>query len=98
MEIIQTKSYTCEYLKAPEMIATAMTWNSTNRYFTGEADTPEGVTVIGGKTGYTAAAGGCFILLSQDASGNQYISVVLKAQDKNKSYVEMSEVSNEIAK
>ncbi len=98
MEIIQTKSYTCEYLKAPEMTATAMTWNSTNRYFTGEADTPEGVTVIGGKTGYTAAAGGCLILLSQDASGNQYISVVLKAQDKNMIYVEMSEVLDEIAK
>ena len=42
--------------------------------------------------------GGCLILLSQDASGNQYISVVLKAQDKNMIYVEMSEVLDEIAK
>ena len=57
---------------------------------------PEQVTVIGGKTGTTSAAGNCLILLSKDTSGNPYISVILHSSDRAVLYTEMTELLNVI--
>ena len=71
-------------------------FSSTNQYLTGAVKTPENVTVIGGKTGTTNAAGSCLILLSKDTAGEPFISVVLQADDRDVLYVEMSELLQEI--
>ena len=42
---------------------------------------PEGVTVLGGKTGTTNEAGNCVILYEEDAENNPYISVIMGAGD-----------------
>jgi D-alanyl-D-alanine carboxypeptidase len=42
--------------------------------------------VIGGKTGTTAAAGSCLVLLSKDATDSSYISVVMKADNTDVLY------------
>lgn len=54
---------------------------ATNRYLKGQYHPPQAVEVIGGKTGTTAAAGACLVLLSKDPSDNSYISVVMKADN-----------------
>ena len=51
---------------------------------------PDNVTVIGGKTGTTNAAGSCLILYSKDQSGNPYISVILPVSDRTTLYQEMT--------
>ncbi len=92
MEIIQTRSYTY----TPGAGREPVTWENTNWFFTGEATAPTGITVIGGKTGNTAASGACLIILSTDTDGKQYISVVLKAADRSALYQEMSDLLKEI--
>ena len=41
-------------------------WNQSNQYINGNRSVPEGVTVIGGKTGTTDEAGACLILYSKE--------------------------------
>ncbi len=71
---------------------------TTNLYLRGEKEAPAGVTVIGGKTGTTNAAGHCLIMLSRDVSGAPYISVVLRAPTLDSVYAEMKDLLEEIAK
>ena len=71
---------------------------STNWYFNGEATAPTGITVRGGKTGTTTAAGNCLVLLSGDTSGKSYISVILKAPERGIMYSEMTDLLSVIQK
>lgn len=71
---------------------------TTNRYFKGDFDAPEKVTIMGGKTGTTDAAGHCLILLSKDTSGNSYISVILREQSSDNLYDDMTDLLKEIYK
>lgn len=70
--------------------------STTNAYLKGEAVSPDNVTVIGGKTGTTNAAGSCLILYSKDNSGKPYISIVLQSVDRTQMYMEMTDLLNEI--
>lgn len=74
------------------------TWYATSYYFTGEAAAPDGVTVFGGKTGTTDEAGSCLALLSKDAYGNSYFSVIMKSDNKADLYEEMNELLSIINK
>ena len=56
----------------------------------------DGITILGGKTGTTRAAGSCLILGSQDESGNDYISVVLKAESRDVLYDNMTKIIGKI--
>lgn len=69
---------------------------STNFYLQGQAQAPAGITVLGGKTGTTNAAGHCLVLVSRDTSGKPYISVVMRSESKDDLYLEMSELLDEI--
>ena len=63
---------------------------NTNQYLAGNVAAPDRVTVIGGKTGTTSAAGNCLILLARDTSGNPYIAVILKSAERGILYTEMN--------
>jgi len=65
---------------------------NTNRFVNGDMQAPEGITVIGGKTGTTSAAGHCLILLSSDVSGKSYVSIVLKSSEGTILYSEMNDL------
>lgn len=71
---------------------------STNRFFRGHFAAPENVNIIGGKTGTTSAAGHCLMLLSKDAAGAPYISVILQSEDSDTLYKEMVDLLGEINK
>lgn len=95
IEIIHTEKYNSIY-HDKDGNEKEMSVSTTNAYLKGEAFAPDNVTVIGGKTGTTSAAGSCLILYSKDQSNNPYISVILKSTDRTMLYQEMTDLLNEI--
>lgn len=96
-EIIHMTTYQTTYYDKDGK-AKELTVNNTNLFLRGDYQAPENITVIGGKTGTTAAAGHCLILLSRDISGAPYISVILKSQATDLLYPEMAQLLGEINK
>lgn len=96
-EIIQMSSYQTVYYdkdgKAKEFDKT-----TTNLFIRGDYNAPANVTVIGGKTGTTNAAGHCLMLLSRDVSGAPYISVVMGVPSTDELYTEVISLLEEINK
>lgn len=88
-EIINQAEYTAEWQDAQGQ-ARKMTFRSTDRYLLGYEHVPEGLTVVGGKTGTTIAAGNCLILYTQDKKKRDYISVILKADSSTALYSQMN--------
>lgn len=88
-EIMHQGSYT---LNAHHADGSAYTLHylATDKYLNGEQTAPEGVTVMGGKTGTTSQAGACLAILSQNLYGQPYISVILNASNKHNLYEDMS--------
>ena len=68
----------------------------TDKYLTGEKNAPENVTVLGGKTGTTDEAGSCLALVSQNAYGEPFISVILHASTKVELYEDMNTLLSNI--
>ncbi len=95
IEIIHTASYNSVYHDKSGK-EKEFSLSTTNAYLKGEAFAPDNVTVIGGKTGTTNAAGSCLILYSRDQSGNPYISVILQSSDRTELYREMTDLLGEI--
>lgn len=94
-KIISTQSYTVELTNSGE--AVTKEWRTTNKFLNGEKNPPEGVQVIGGKTGTTSDAGSCLVLYSKKGEA-PYISIVFKADGADNLYLEMSELLEEISK
>ncbi len=97
VEIIQTVSYETTYHSVDDD-AKQISVRNTNKYINGNASAPDNVTVIGGKTGTTNAAGHCLMLLSRDKNGSPYISIVLKAGSSDELYAQMTDLLEEIGK
>lgn len=96
-QIIRMSTYTTQYhLASGDM--KELTVNNTNGYLRGSYEMPAGITVLGGKTGTTAAAGHCLIQLAADTSGNEYIAVIMRSEDTETLYTEMSSLLSEITK
>jgi D-alanyl-D-alanine carboxypeptidase len=96
-EIIQMSSYQTTYYDANGK-AKDVSYNTTNRFLKGEVQAPSNVNVIGGKTGTTNSAGHCLILLSRDNAGAPYISVILRAENNDYLYQQMTDLLDEINK
>lgn len=85
-EIINTKSYQTSYSAAGGG-SKKLDIENTNRYINGKVDTPSGVTVVGGKTGTTKAAGACLLTYSINKNSNsEYISVILNSESPESMY------------
>lgn len=91
VEIIQSSSYTAVITESDGDVR-EREWENTNRFLTGKSDVPEGITVIGGKTGTTGEAGYCLVLLSNNTLGEPIISVVLKADGPSNLYLLSGEI------
>jgi D-alanyl-D-alanine carboxypeptidase len=87
--IIGTASYTAKY-KDKDENPKEKTFKATNSYLSDETTAPDGIQILGGKTGTTRKAGNCLVLLSKDSLEKEYISVILKAPDKKNLYSQMS--------
>lgn len=97
VKIIHTPTYTAEYTGADGATVTSV-WSTTNRYLLGTATIPDGVTIIGGKTGTTDAAGHCDVLYSQGSDGEYRISVVLNADSTDNMYLLLSQLITKTSK
>ncbi|MGN0371290.1 MAG: D-alanyl-D-alanine carboxypeptidase family protein [Enterocloster sp.] len=96
-QITGSTAYTANYRnRTGETVS--KTWKGGNWFMTGEQETPEGLTVFGGKTGTTKAAGYCLIMASKDDSDREYISVVLKADSRQGLYDNMTNIISKIVK
>lgn len=94
-EITQMPSYTVEYTRA-DGSAMSTTLAATDHYLTGEATAPKDVTILGGKTGTTSLAGNCLAILTQNAYGKPFISIVMGASTKDVLYQEMNMLLQQI--
>lgn len=94
-EIIQMSSYSTTY-QGSDGTQKAFDKQTTNLYLRGDKAMPEKVTVIGGKSGTTKAAGHCLILLSRSSSGNPYISVIMNTDSTDDLYSDMTILLNAI--
>ncbi len=73
-----------------------VTLDSTDHYLTGEVEAPKNVTVLGGKTGTTSAAGHNLAIESQNAYGQPYISIVVGAKTADLLYENMNVLLSQI--
>ncbi len=88
-KIINTTEYKSTY-KDREGNSKTIEINTTNAYLKGDVAAPDGVNVIGGKTGTTKAAKSCLILLSNGPNDHTYISVILGSTDRDSLYKNMT--------
>lgn len=95
--IIKQPSYTAQ-LKNAEGKDKKLIFSSTNRYLRNTEQAPQGISVYGGKTGTTDAAGSCLVLYSKDSKGDSYISLILKAQSGNDLFSQMTHLLSIINK
>ncbi len=91
VDIISTGSYTVRYQHA-DGTTVEEEWFNTNSYLAGTYAVPEGVTVVGGKTGTTDAAGSCLVLYSLNRDDSPVISIVLKGNSHAELYECMSDI------
>lgn len=94
-EMIAQDSYST-FFEDEDGNSRSITVNSTDAYLEGKVTAPDGITVIGGKTGTTDPAGHCLIIMSQNSAGATYISVVMKADSTDDLYSEMNSLLAQI--
>ena len=94
-EITQLSSYTVDYTGA-DGSAMSTTLTATDHYLTGEATAPKDVTILGGKTGTTDSAGNCLAILTQNAYGKPFVSIVMGASTKDLLYQQMNSLLQNI--
>lgn len=95
VSIISTPEHTAYYRGAGGSEKTK-TWSAGTWYTNGNVSAPEGITVVGGKTGTTSAAKYCMVLYSRDAQDQEYISVVLKSPSRDKLYYNLNALFSKI--
>ena len=88
-EITELPSYTVTYTGS-DGTEKSTTLTATDHYLTGEATAPKDVTILGGKTGTTEVAGNCLAILTQNAYGKTFVSIVMGADTKELLYQEMN--------
>ena len=88
-DIIARGSFLCYYTNAAGENVTK-NFNSTNQYLVGAYTPPDGITVIGGKTGHTNTAGYNLVVLVQDSHHKEYVAVILGATTKDELYNQMN--------
>ena len=63
---------------------------NTNLYYQGKKTLPEGIVLLGGKTGYTDLAGHCLVLYVKNKEGDLYIAEIFGAKGKDNLYAAMN--------
>lgn len=91
VEIITMDSYTASLTGADGSERTE-TWAPTNYYTSGKHSMPEGITVLGGKTGTTDEAGNCLIIYDQNSASESFISVIMGAPSRDVLYEQMDQM------
>jgi len=94
-QIIALDSYTTTYLKANGEMR-ELTVVNTNQFLHDTHEVPDGVIMIGGKTGTTQAAGHCLAIVAKDGLGKTYLSVIMRADSRDAVYGQTKELLRNI--
>ncbi|MEE1315524.1 MAG: D-alanyl-D-alanine carboxypeptidase [Faecalimonas sp.] len=97
LKLVSTAEYTTNITQKNGTYRT-VTWKQSNQYVNGGKAAPQGVTVIGGKTGTTDQAGACLVLYEISNEGSPYISIIMGADNRPKLYQNMTDLLSTIAK
>ena len=89
LDIIRFASYDIPVTRKDGSLA-KLRLDSTDSYITKAVTPPRDVKVLGGKTGTTSVAGHCLALLSQNAFGQLYISVLVGEPSADSLYSDMN--------
>ena len=76
VKVIQKSTYSAGYTDASGETKRTNNYQTTNYFLLNTAQPPEGITVLGGKTGSTGSAGNCLVLLSEDNNHKRMITAV----------------------
>lgn len=89
LKIISSKSWETQIKQADGSVRT-VTWPQSNLFVTGGREVPEGITIIGGKTGNTFDAGSCILLYGHDSNRTPYIAIMMGASSRRNLYDNMT--------
>ncbi|MCD8325246.1 MAG: serine hydrolase [Lachnospiraceae bacterium] len=87
-QIISQSSYSTTFYDV-NGTAKTLSVNTTNAFFKQLYESPENITILGGKTSYTDQAGQCLALYAKDVNGNPYIGIILKSASRDDVYGQM---------
>ena len=91
VEILQTVSYDV-YYKDINGEDQQQTWANTCGYLSGNYESPDNVTVLGGKTGTTGQAKYCLVCLCKNEKNERLVSMVYHADSRGNLYYLMNEI------
>ena len=89
LEIIASTSYDA-VIKQTDGSTRMVTWPQSNQFISGGREVPEGITLIGGKTGNTFDAGSCILLYGHDSEYTPFITIMMGATSRRNLYDNMT--------
>lgn len=89
LELISTETYKTA-ITEPNGYQRKVEWIQTNFFLNGMYEVPEGVTVIGGKTGTTDEAKNCLMLYCLDKDSVPHLAIIMGAETRDDLYKNMS--------
>jgi len=89
LQIIASTNYEAVITQADGSTRT-VTWPQSNQFVSGGREVPEGVTLIGGKTGNTFDAGSCILLYGHDSEYTPFITIMMGATSRRNLYDNMT--------
>lgn len=95
--ISELSTYTIQYINGTGDLVLRRIQNS-NLFISQVYTTPEGVSIVAGKTGTTNEAGYCLIVEASDSQNHDYIAVICGGSTRDALYVQMQELLGEITK
>lgn len=93
--IASAASYSLQYTNGAGIVMNRNISNS-DLFINQTYSTPDGITVLGGKTGTTNEAGCCLIVEAQDSNGHDYIAIICGAPNSSARYTQMQELLGKI--
>lgn len=95
VDAMQMSVYNLSYYRA-DGTRQQLRLDATDLYLTHQKTAPQGVTVLGGKTGTTDEAGSCLAIASQNSYGEPFISIIVNAPNKSVLYEDMNQLLSKI--
>ncbi len=97
VDTISCKKYTNSFIRKTSYgeYTINCTYSNSNQYVTGDIPTPYGITVIGGKAGYTELARRSYVMLAE-AGGHQYILITMRCDTTAEMYEDLTYLLNRI--
>jgi len=89
LQMIAATSYTAVITQSDGLSRTA-TWPQSNQFINGGREVPQGITLIGGKTGNTFDAGSCILLYGHDSEQTPFITIMMGATSRRNLYDNMT--------